>query len=87
MRSNGQGIVSPEKTGVYFRLLWVHGFPEGELRRYATDFFSLSKKHPEESFFPEALLQRVDDSWLTELPTAEEASFYRINGHYVHYLM
>lgn len=83
----GRGIVSPETTGVYFRLIWIHGFPDAELERYARTFFQLAQKHPRRSLFPEALLQLVDDSWLTETPTAEEASFYRVNQHYARYAL
>jgi len=82
-----KGIVSPDNTGVYFRLVWGRGLPDEELRRYAAKFFELAEEKPMEALFPEALLQRVDDDWLTELPSANEASSYRANTRYVQYLL
>jgi hypothetical protein len=37
--------------------------------------------------FPEALLQRVDDDWLTEIPSAAEAFLYFANERYIRSLM
>jgi hypothetical protein len=82
-----RGSVSPETTGAYFRLAWGYGLPDEELRRYATRFFDLSEEMPTEAIFPEALLQRADDAWLTELPSGREASAYRINPQYPHHLL
>jgi hypothetical protein len=85
LRENGE--VSPNTTGIYFRLVWGHGLPDAELRRYARQFFELAQALPEDAIYPEALLQRVDDSWLTELPSPDEASSYRVNPSYVQYLL
>lgn len=83
----GNGSVSPENSGVYFRLVWGHGLSDEELRRYARDFFSLAQKMASPPLFPEVLLQDVDDAWLTELPSAKEASSYRVNPCYVQHLL
>jgi hypothetical protein len=72
LRENGD--VSPNTTGVYFRLVWGHGLPDAELRRYARQFFERAQALPGDAMYPEALLQRVDDGWLTELPSPEEGS-------------
>jgi len=37
--------------------------------------------------FPEALLQRVDDDWLTEAPSAAEAFVYSANEPYIRWLL
>jgi hypothetical protein len=81
------GIVSPNITGAYFRLIWEQGLPSEEFRRYARQLFELAEKMPGDAPFPEALLQRVDDAWLTELPSAAEALSYRANGTYVRHLL
>lgn len=81
------GVVSPNTTGVYFRLVWGRGLPDEELRRYARRFFELAQAVPAEAIFPEAFLQRVDDGWLTELPSADEGSSYRVNTRYVRHLL
>jgi hypothetical protein len=81
------GVVSPDTTGVYFRLVWGHGLPDGELRRYARRFFELSQELPQEAAFPEALLQHVDDGWLTEVPSPREASVYLVSPAYVDHLV
>lgn len=80
-----KGAVSPENTGVYFRLVW-QGLPDKELRQYANRFYELSQQEPAEALFPEALLQRVDQGWITEFPSANEASSYWVNPAYLHHL-
>jgi len=82
-----KGVVSPDTTGIYFRLVWAAGLPDSELQRYASRFYELSQELPGEGPFPEALLQRVDQAWLTECPSAIEASSYLINPAYVRHLL
>lgn len=82
------GPVSPNLSGVYFRLVWRQGLSDHELRRYAAQFFALSQELPEEAKYPEALLQRVDDRWLTEAPApAESTGSYVVNPAYVRHLL
>jgi hypothetical protein len=76
---DGVGKIS-STAGVYPRLL-AGGLAETSLEAYAKKIFNLSKKLG--SFFPEAVLQSLDDDWLTEFPSPQEASFYRINPPYV----
>lgn len=82
----GRGTIAPGSTGSYFRLVWG-GMPDSEFRRYAIRFWQLAEAEPQASFFPEALLQRIDDDWLTSLPSAAEALFYLANGRYVEWLL
>jgi hypothetical protein len=82
----GKGIVPPETTGVYFRLVWQRGLPDAELKRYAVEFARLEKETPQLAHYPEALLQLVDDRWLTEIPSANEVAAYRINQVYARHL-
>jgi hypothetical protein len=81
------GSVSPNTSGVYFRLVWRQGLTDQELRRYATRFCELSQEMPEEAKYPEALLQRVDDRWLTEAPSPKESGTYVVSPPYVRYLI
>lgn len=83
----GRGAISAESGGVYFRLVWQHGLQDSELRRYASGFWELSQKHNDIEGFPEALLQRVDGAWLSELPSADEALLYLVNGRYAQHLL
>jgi len=78
-----QGTVNPDTTGIYFRLVWAAGVPHVDITRYAGEFFALANKYPDRAVFPEALLQELDDDWVTEYPSAEEAFHYRINQKYV----
>lgn len=82
-----QGTVSPNTTGVYFRLVWGQGLSDSELRRYATRFHELSQEMPGEAKYPEALLQHVDDRWLTEAPSPVEFGAYVISPAYVRHLI
>jgi hypothetical protein len=81
-----KGAVSPQRSGVYFRLI-LGGVPAKKLQAYATEFFKLSTTLPNEAAFPEALLQRIDDDWLTTFPSEAEALFYRVNPLYVQHLI
>ena len=82
----GEGMVSAQETGIYFRLAWGR-LPDAELQRYAKLFHQLGRESPEDKLFPEALLQRVDQRWLTEFPSASEASSYWTNPPYIQNLL
>jgi hypothetical protein len=56
------GAVSPENTGIYFRLVWLHGVPERELLRFASRFNELAVANPERAKFPEWILQQVNQA-------------------------
>jgi len=82
-----RGSVSPDTSGVYFRLVWQHGLRDTELRRYMSEVWQVSQESPAISGFPEALLQRIDNAWLTELPSPDEALVYLVNQRYVRSLL
>jgi hypothetical protein len=82
-----KGIIRPEITGVYFRLVWLHGLPHDDLARYGKALYELSQKIPAEALFPEALLQRMDGTWLTEMPSSIETLYYRTSPFYVNHLL
>lgn len=82
-----KGQVPPEKVGAYFRLAWRHGLSDTELERYANEFYKLSTEERGSSLFPEALLQGIDDGWITELPSPNEAFAYRVSQTYVKHLL
>jgi hypothetical protein len=63
------------------------GIAESTLNQYAEALFQLSERYPGEALFPEALLQRLADDWLTEFPSQNEVSFFRINPMYVRHLL
>lgn len=81
------GSIDPVKTGSYFRLAWRHGLPDIELKRYAADAFSISEQSPEESIFPEFILQELDKNWLIEVPSPSDAGIYVTNTIYIEHLM
>lgn len=82
----GKGDIPAASTGAYHRLVWTV-LPEPEFRRYGRRFFELAEADPKAALFPEALLQFVDDEWLTLIPSEKEAFVYFANPHYVRYLM
>jgi hypothetical protein len=82
-----EGVISPEKGGIYFRLVWLHGLPDADLKKYATEIFQRYQEHPNESIYPEYLLQDLDQRWIQELPTSEEILVYRANIRYIRYLI
>ena len=82
-----EGIINPDTTGVYFRLVWLHGLPYDDLARYGKELYEISQNIPTEALFPEALLQRMDDVWSTEMPSSIETLYYRTNPFYVDHLL
>lgn len=78
-----RGRVSPETTGAYFRLVWGQGLRDTEFQRYAQEFWAKRTASPEARLYPEALLQRVDDDWITEGPSPVETFYYLANETYL----
>ncbi len=83
----GHGFVSPENTGVYFRLVWRNGLPDSELKRYAKEVYDLRNNNLSDSLFPEFMLQKLTHEWMIEFPAPEESVFYLSNQHYIRYLV
>jgi hypothetical protein len=81
------GVIAPNTSGVYFRLVWGKGLPDSELKRYANRFFELHEQNPEASKYPEELLRQVDDRWLIEAPSPPELGAYIVNSSYVAHLL
>jgi hypothetical protein len=81
------GSVPPETTGTYFRMVWSYGMSHAELERYAKAAHDFANKNATVAFFPEAILQNLDDGWLSEMPSAAEASLYRVNKFYAEHLL
>lgn len=81
-----QGIISPETSGTYFRLVWRHGLPDSELKRYAVEIYKLWTRDPRSAYYPEWLLQQINQNWLVEYPSPQEGAFYRVNTLYVNKL-
>lgn len=83
----GEGEVHPDKTGVYFRLVWGHGLPDLELRRYAKQIYERWIRDRAEGLLPEWILQQLDQDWMTEFPAPKEAAVYSANTRYIQYLI
>jgi hypothetical protein len=82
----GKGEIPAASTGAYHRLVWTV-LPEPEFRRYGRRFFELAEADPKAAMFPEALLQRTDDDWLTLIPSEREAFVYFASEAYIRYLL
>lgn len=81
------GKVNPDKTGSYFRLVWLHGLPGVEFDRYVDEFKHLAINYPLESYYPEWLLQEIDQDWMTEFPPLAESANYFVTEDYVRFLI
>jgi hypothetical protein len=81
-----KGTISAKTAGVYFRLI-LGGVTDGKMQEYAQQVFKRAGDFLDEALFPEALLQSLDDDWLTTLPSEAEALVYRINPKYVEHLL
>jgi len=81
-----EGNIAPDTSGVYFRLVWRHGLPDPQLRRYSEEIYNLWKKNPKDCFFPEWILQELDQDWMTEIPSPQEAGYFLANQLYIEHL-
>jgi hypothetical protein len=82
----GKGAVSLD-GGAYFQLAWIRGMREADLNAYARRVFQIAQQAPQLAQYPEALLQQLDDSWMTEVPSTAELFHYVLSRHYVNFLL
>jgi hypothetical protein len=81
------GIIDANTSGIYFRLVWRHGLADSVLRQYAYEANSIYIKDPINGLFPEWILQELDNNWMTELPTPQEANVYSASKLFIRYLL
>jgi len=81
------GGVSPDRTGSYFRLAWTMGIPHEMLERYSRKAFDLYKNDKEYGYFPEWIIQQLDQDWMLGYPTKQEIDLYPVNRLYVKFLL
>jgi hypothetical protein len=81
------GNVSPNTTGIYFRLVWGSGLPDSELKRYAQEIYKLSQDNPKDGMYPEWIVQELDQNWMTEFPSPKEAAVYISNPRYIKHMI
>jgi len=81
------GTVSPDTTGTYFRLVWGGGLSDAELKRYAKRIHQLYQLNQEAAFYPEWVLQELDQNWITQVPAPQEAGVFAANPRYICYLL
>ena len=82
-----KGHIVPEETGIYFRLVWERGFSHQLLVKYAREVWQISQQHPTESLFPEWIMQELDQDWMIEFPSIEEAGLYFVTIPYIKWLL
>ena len=82
-----RGDISPETTGLYFRIVWLHGLRHQEVKAYAEKIWKLFQEHPEGAMFPEWIVQEIDQHWMTEYPSQQESSNYTVTRTYVSSLL
>ncbi len=80
------GQIPAETSGIYFRMVWLHGISHDQLRQYATEVWTLFLQHEKEARFPEWVLQELDQEWMTEFASAKEATTYVLNPAYGRWL-
>jgi hypothetical protein len=84
--SKGQPVL-PNQTGVYWRLIFRGWLSEDDLTRYTRDIYKMYRSDRNEAQFPESILQKLDNNWLTWGPTPPEAGIFDVNVRYLQYLM
>lgn len=82
-----KGKIDPIQTGSYFRLAWRHGLTDKEIEKYSVGAYRKQTDNPNESMFPEWVLQELDNDWIVEVPSPNEASYYIANEIYIKHLI
>ncbi len=72
--------------GVHFRLAWVCGLRDEQVTKYTKQAFEESKRRPEITLFPEAILLELDQDWMISSPGPEESLFCDVEPNYVSHL-
>jgi hypothetical protein len=54
---------------------------------YAARMYEISQRRPQQAFFPEWILQELDDQWMAEYPSSQEAAVYVVTRPYVRHLL
>ncbi len=81
-----QGKFKAQRSGAYQQLVVNLGVSHKELLKYADHIWKLYEKDSAKGFFPEWILQQLDDAWMTEQRSQSESSLYFLNIQYVRYL-
>lgn len=84
---SSKGIVSPEETGVYFRLVWGHGLADTALAEYALQAYDHFNSSVCDAMYPEWVLQEFDSKWMVEYPAPQEGAIYDVNPLYAKHLI
>jgi len=81
------GKISPDTTGIYFRLVWGGGLSDTQLKRYAEEIYRLQQVSTTEALYPEWVVQQLDQSWITQVPAPQEVGVYAANPRYIRKLL
>jgi hypothetical protein len=81
------GDIPAESSGAYFRMVWLHGLSDQQVKRYARAAWQLHERYPATARFPEWILQELDQEWMTEFPTPAETGIYAANSRYIQSLL
>lgn len=84
IRDNGE--FKAQRSGAYQQLVVNFGVSHKELLKYAGHIWKIYKKDKVKGFFPEWILQQLDDGWMTEQRSQSESSLYFLNIRYVRFL-
>lgn len=82
-----KGAVPPHSTGTYWRLVFRHGLPDSEVKRYGATAYKLSQQNTTKALFPEWVLQEFDKDWISEIPSPNEAGIYLANRRFIKMLI
>jgi hypothetical protein len=81
-----KGHIPADTTGLYFRMVWERGFSHQLLGLYAAKVWQILTENPEEGLFPEWIVQELDQDWITEFPSVQEAGLYFVSPRYIKWL-
>ena len=85
IRENGQ--ITVNKSGVYHRFCWEHGFSDASFIDLSRKAYEEYQKCPKLGIFPEWILGKLQGQFLPAYPSSDEADLYIINPVYSHLLL
>lgn len=82
-----EGKISPNKSGIYHRFCWEHGFSHASFIDLSTHAYKEYKNNPDLGIYPEWILQNLQGQFLSVYPSPAEADLYVINPVYAQVLL
>lgn len=82
-----KGRITSERSGTYFRSVWIGRLSDAEFSRYSGRVVQVHQSDERAAFYPEWVLQQLDTEWISQAPSFQEAGVFVANRRYINHLI